>query len=144
MPYDSKLAARLTRRFKTQGVAFEAKAMIGGLCFMVDGKMCVGVSEDRLMVRLDPALYANALTKPGCRPMDFTGRPLKGFVFVTQQGLDTAKRLNDWLNLALKLHRPETTRSDGRRRIGCRQQQPSKGNMGNTTDRLHRLTDIAR
>jgi len=52
---------------------------MGGICFMVDGKMTVCASQDRLMVRWDPAGYEAALNRPGVAPMDFTGRPMKRF-----------------------------------------------------------------
>ena len=56
--------------------------MMGGLCYLVNDKMCVGVDKERLMVRLDPDYYVSALKRKGSRPIDFTGRPLKGYVFV--------------------------------------------------------------
>lgn len=104
MPYDQNLADRISRAFERKGVAFETKAMMGGLCFMVDGKMCVGVTDDRLMARIDPASEAAALAKPGCKPMDFTGRPMKGFVFVEPTGTRTSAMLDEWLALALEFN----------------------------------------
>lgn len=101
MAYDTALADRLTDLLTARKVAFESKAMMGGLCFMVDGKMCVGVTKERLMVRLDPAVEAAVLKKPGCKPMDFTGRPMKGFVFVLPEGCDAEAQLKYWLTLAL-------------------------------------------
>jgi len=67
---------------------------------MVNNKMCVGVEQERLMVRLDPAKYDEAMEKEGARPMDFTGRVMKGFVFVDIGALNTKKKLEYWLNLA--------------------------------------------
>ena len=100
MPYDEKLAERVRGALKAaRGV--EEKKMIGGLTFMVDGKMCVGVIKDDLMVRLDPAMYAAVLKRKGCREMTFTGRPLKGFVLVGPEGLGTKKDLGYWIDLAL-------------------------------------------
>ena len=101
MAHDSALADRLTDALTARRVAFETKAMMGGLCFMVDGKMCVGVEKARLMVRLDPAVEAEALKLPGCKPMDFTGRPMKGFVFVHPEGYESDDQLARWLDLAL-------------------------------------------
>ncbi len=60
---------------------------------MVDGKRCGGVEKDRLMVRLDPAVEAAALARPGCQPMDFTGRPMKGYVFVHPEGCESEAQL---------------------------------------------------
>ncbi|MBL7732601.1 MAG: TfoX/Sxy family protein, partial [Chitinophagaceae bacterium] len=82
MAYNEKLAA-MTRELIAQSEKdIEEKAMFGGLCFMVNGKMCVGVEKERLMVRLDPSVYEEAMEKEGCKPMDFTGRIMKGYVFV--------------------------------------------------------------
>ena len=86
MAYDEGLAERVREGFQSRGVLFEEKRMMGGLCFMVNDKMCVGVIDDRLMVRLDPAIEADALKRQGCVPMDFTGRPMRGFVFVEAEG----------------------------------------------------------
>lgn len=77
------------------------KAMFGGLCFMVNDKMCLGVEKERLMVRLDPARYEEVMEKQGCKPMDFTGKVMKGFVFVDADVLTTKKKLDYWVQLAL-------------------------------------------
>lgn len=86
---------------QSKEVGWEEKRMMGGLCFMVDGKMLVGVSEERLMVRLDPADYTQALTRAGAEPMDFTGRPMRGFVWVFDEGIRTPAALAGWLDEAL-------------------------------------------
>jgi TfoX/Sxy family transcriptional regulator of competence genes len=79
--------------------------MFGGLCFMVNDKMCVGVEQERLMVRLDPERCADALEMEGCVPMDFTGRPMKGFVFVDINALNTKAKLLYWIELALEFNK---------------------------------------
>ncbi|MDP3070142.1 MAG: TfoX/Sxy family protein [Opitutaceae bacterium] len=101
MAYDETLAARVAHHFDAKKVPHEAKRMMGGLCFMVRGKMCVGVESHRLMARIDPAEQAAAHARPGCTPMDFTGRPMRGFVFVDAAHLRTARQLGAWLDLAL-------------------------------------------
>jgi TfoX/Sxy family transcriptional regulator of competence genes len=101
MAYDEPLAERIRSSFRRKNVPFEEKRMMGGLCFMVDSKMCVGVEKNRLMVRIDPEAYDAALRKKGCVPMDFTGRPMRGFVFVNPTGLTTDDDLGGWLKLAL-------------------------------------------
>ena len=101
MAYDEKLAARVRQALAGQKKVQEKK-MMGGLTFMVNNKMCVGVLKDELMFRIDPAVYEEALTKKGCREMDFTGRPMKGFVFVNNEGFKTAKQLGYWVQLALE------------------------------------------
>ena len=68
---------------------------------MVDDKMCVGVVKDKLMARIDPEIYDEALTRPGCREMDFTGRKMKGFVFVEPEGTDLDEDLDRWVEMCL-------------------------------------------
>ncbi len=75
--------------------------MFGGLCFMVNNKMCVGVEQERMMVRLDPARYEEVMEMEGCHPMDFTGKSMKGFLFVDAAALTTQKKLSYWIGLAL-------------------------------------------
>ncbi len=88
MAYDELLADRMRLVLKEKNVVYEEKAMMGGLTFMVDGKMCVGIIRDNLMARIDPDIYDTALKRKGCREMDFTKRPMKGFVFVEPEGTD--------------------------------------------------------
>jgi TfoX/Sxy family transcriptional regulator of competence genes len=101
MAYDEHLAERISGTLKQKHVSFEAKNMMGGLCFLIDGKMAVGIVKDTLMARIDPGLYEKALTKKGCRPMDFTGKPMKGYVFVDPVGVDMDKDLEYWIQLTL-------------------------------------------
>jgi len=75
--------------------------MMGGLCFMVDDKMCVGIIKNNLMARVAPETYEQVLTLTGCHPMDFTGRPMKGFVFVTPDGVDLDEDLETWVQRCL-------------------------------------------
>lgn len=71
---------------------------------MVDDKMCVGVIQNELMARIDPAEYAQALKRAGCREMNFTGKPMKGFVFVDPDGTDADDDLDYWAELALEFN----------------------------------------
>lgn len=79
----------------------EEKHMFGGTCFMLNDKMCVGVVKDEMMCRIDPTLYEEALEKNGCREMVFTGKPMKGYVFVSEEGCDTQQKFNYWIDLCL-------------------------------------------
>ena len=72
---------------------------------MVDEKMCVAVSKDRLMLRLDPANYEEVMEKEGVKPMNFTGRVMTGYVYVDTEALNTKKKLEYWLNLALEYNK---------------------------------------
>ena len=105
MAYNEKLADMTRRLIAQTHRNVEEKAMFGGLCFMVNDKMCVGVEKDRLMVRLDPAIYDEVMEKEGCRPMDFSGKSMKGFVFVDADVLTTKKKLEYWVKLALEFNR---------------------------------------
>src|SRR5258708_2908414 len=101
MACDELLEQRIRRFFDGKQIKHEAKRMMGGLCFMVNGKMCVGVEKDRLMARIGPDAYEGALKRKACRQMDFTRRPMRGFVFVEIKGLTSEKALAFWLELAL-------------------------------------------
>ena len=102
MSYNESLTNRIREVFSLTHKNVEEKKMFGGLCFMVNDKMCVGVEQERLMVRLDPEKYDEVIQKEGCTPMDFTGKPMKGFVFVDVNVLRTKKQLEYWIKLALE------------------------------------------
>ncbi|MEP6713041.1 MAG: TfoX/Sxy family protein [Ferruginibacter sp.] len=105
MAYSEKLAGRTRELISLTHKNVEEKKMFGGLCFMVDEKMCVGVETNRLMVRIDPAKFDEAMEKEGCKPMDFTGKVMKGFVFVDIDALTTKKKLEYWIRLALEYNK---------------------------------------
>lgn len=105
MAFNEKLADRIREIIALTHKKVEEKAMFGGLCFMVNDKMCVGVEKERLMVRLDPAKYDEVMEKDGCKPMDFTGRIMKGYVFVGIDFLKTKKQLDFWVQLALEYNK---------------------------------------
>jgi len=100
MAYNEKLAERIRPLLKGKGKC-EEKKMMGGLTFMLNNKMCVGILKDELMVRLDPEKHDEALKKKGCRTMDFTKKPMKGFVFVDPTGTKSDKDLQQWVELAV-------------------------------------------
>ncbi len=96
MAYDEALAARIRSAFEGQpGVA--EKKMFGGVAFMVGGNMACGVTSDELMVRVGPDNYEDALSRPHARPMDFTGRPMRGMVYVTRRGFESDQDLAAWV-----------------------------------------------
>src|SRR6185503_20079428 len=101
MAYNEKLADGTREIIARTHKNVEEKKMFGGLCFMVNDKMCVGVEQERLMVRIDPAKSEEVMEKEGCKPMDFTGKVMKGYVFVEAEVLQTKKELEYWINLAL-------------------------------------------
>ena len=100
MAYDEELAARV-REILEESVPLSERKMFGGIAFMVHGNMCCGVTNDDLMLRLGPEVAEEALSDPNVRPMDFTGRPMKGYVFVSSDGTATEAELRRHLQSAL-------------------------------------------
>ncbi len=100
MAYDDGLAERLRDAFMGRTDVIEKK-MFGGIAFMVSGHMCCGVTGDDLMVRVGAEGLEDALLLPHAHPMDFTGRPMKGFVYVEPSGLDSDESLQAWVNRGL-------------------------------------------
>ena len=76
--------------------------MFGGLCFMVRGNMCCGIVKDELMVRVGPDQFGKALREPHARGMDFTGRPMKGMVYVGRRGFQSKAALEKWMQYGLR------------------------------------------
>jgi TfoX/Sxy family transcriptional regulator of competence genes len=101
MTFDETLANRVREMIHETHTNTEEKRMFGGLCFMVNNKMCVGVESGRLMVRFDPSLTDQLMEKEGVHPMDFTTKVMKGYAFVDIGVLRTKKQLAYWLGLAL-------------------------------------------
>ncbi|MBM4411305.1 MAG: TfoX/Sxy family protein [Chloroflexi bacterium] len=100
MAYDERLAERVRAVLGGRDDLREQK-MFGGVAFMVGDKMCVGVTNDDLMVRLGAGEQKDALKRPHVRPMDFTGRPMKGFIFVGAEGVKTKRQVQTWVDRAL-------------------------------------------
>lgn len=101
MAYDEKLAERLSKAFRRRKGAAEKK-MFGGIAYMVDGHMCCGVIKDMLVVRVGPGAYEKALEEKHTRPMDFTGRPMKGYVYVEAKGIKSDENLKSWIERGIK------------------------------------------
>ena len=101
MAYDQHLESRIKQYFEEQHLPVKTMKMMGGLCFMLNDKMCVGIIKDRLMVRVDPEHYDQLLLLPGVWSMDFTGKEMKGFIFVDADALDKDVELAHWVNLAI-------------------------------------------
>lgn len=100
MSYDETLAARIRAALaKRRGVS--EKKMFGGLCFMVDGKMCCGLTSTDFMGRTGKAAFPAAVARPHARPMDFTGRPSTSMVYVARDGLKTEAMLGKWIEVGL-------------------------------------------
>jgi TfoX/Sxy family transcriptional regulator of competence genes len=96
MPFNERLATRV-RDVLAQECPAKERRMFGGLAFMVHGHMCCGIVGEVLVVRVGSDLYEQALSQPHARPMDFTGRSMKGLVFVDRPGYRTTKSLREWV-----------------------------------------------
>ena len=99
MAFDEGLAERV-RECTEHEFGVSEKKMFGGLCFLVNGNMYCGVLKSELMVRVGPAAYEEALSGavgPGARKMDFTGRPMKGMVFIGEEGVIEDEHLSTWV-----------------------------------------------
>jgi len=100
MAYDEGLAQRI-REAVAERADIAEKKMFGGLCFLVSGSMCFGILGDELMVRVGPEAHAKSLARPHAREMDFTGRAMKGMVYVDTDGFESDADLADWLGRGL-------------------------------------------
>ena len=107
MAYDTYLAERIRQVFSDQRCTVHEKKMMGGLCFMLNDKMCCGIhfskkkETDLLMVRIGEEIAQKVSSREGCLPMDFTGRPMKGYIFVEPSGYDLDEDLNFWIDLCI-------------------------------------------
>jgi hypothetical protein len=107
MAFNEELAKRIENVFNKKNIRVESKKFMGGYCFFLNEKMCVGLdidkktNKDRLMSRIGIDAMENSLKKRGCRPMDITGRPMKGFVFVDPEGYESDEDLSYWIQLAV-------------------------------------------
>lgn len=104
MAYSEQLAERIRKRLAHLS-KLEEKEMMGGLSFLYNGKMCVGIIKDEMMCRIDPELNEEVLEKNGCRAMDFTGKPMKGWVMIDEYGMNSQKDFDYWINLALDFNK---------------------------------------
>ncbi|MBS1518622.1 MAG: TfoX/Sxy family protein [Bacteroidetes bacterium] len=102
MAFNEITARRIGDLLMKKGIVFEEKKMFGGIAYMINGKMAAGVTKDDLMVRIKESEYAKALSDPSAREMDFTGKPLKGFLYVSSSGIKTEKALEKWLNYGIE------------------------------------------
>lgn len=110
MAFNENTVQRIREFFQQKNASFYEKKMFSGVCFMVDDKMCCGThidkesGEDFLLCRIGDGIYLKALEMENVIPMEFTGKAMKGYVFVTESGHRSAKDLNYWLELCLEFN----------------------------------------
>ncbi len=111
MAYDEHLGDRIRQILASKKVSFDEKKMMGGLIFMIHEKMCCGIHIDKkfgdslLMVKIGIEAYETEIKKDICLPMDFTGRPMKGYIFITPSGFDMETDLEYWIDKSLEFNR---------------------------------------
>ena len=101
MAYDIYLEERINKLLSDKCVNYETKKMMGGLCYMINDKMCIGIVKNELMARVNPEDSESLMHLKGARPMDFTNRPMKGFIFVGTNGIDFEDDLEFWVQQCL-------------------------------------------
>lgn len=101
MAYDEYLQERIDRILSEKNIPHEAKKMMGGLCYMVDDKMCFGIVKNDFMARVGIEQYATLIEKEDARPMDFTKRPMNGYLYVAPEGVDREEDLEFWIQKCL-------------------------------------------
>ena len=101
MPYSESLAQRIRWQLTERGDVVEKK-MFGGICFMLDGNICVGVSGDSLIARVGPGRYKTDLQKEFVGEFGATGRPMTGWVLIDPEGVDEDRQLRQWIQRALE------------------------------------------
>ncbi len=129
MSYDEQFADRVRAALADRDAVAEKK-MFGGLCFMVNGHMCCGLTATDFMVRVGPDAYDDALSQPHARPMDFTGRPLVGMVYVAPAGTRTSAALAKWVKRGVQFASnlpPKTKARKKKRAVPPRLQRRLRG-----------------
>lgn len=104
MAFDEKLNNRIREKLMHLPNVVE-KYMFGGVCYMVNDKMCVGIIKDAMMCRIDPNIYEQALEKPGCEIMQFTGKPMKGYVLINDEGMRNEADFDYWIQQCLDFNK---------------------------------------
>lgn len=111
MAYDEHLGDRIEMVLKSKNANFYSKKMMGGLIFMINQKMSCGIHIDKkygdslLMAKISEDAYKTEIEKEVCLPMDFTGRPMKGYIFVTPEGFDMETDLEYWIDKVLAFNK---------------------------------------
>ena len=104
MAFNEYLQERIEIILNEKIIVFDARKMMGGLCYMVDDKMCLGIVRDDLMARVGVEAYLSLVKRKGARPMDFTKRPMKGYIFVSPDGVDFDGDLEFWIEKCLEFN----------------------------------------
>lgn len=110
MAYDEMLASRIREGLFNLNADFSEKKMFSGICFMVDDKMCCGTHIDKsngeslLLCRVSEEVAGASMELPHVLPMNFTGKPMKGYIYIAEAGIESQKELAKWLQLCLEFN----------------------------------------
>lgn len=102
MAYNEELSLRIQKRLLDLNIDFYEKKMFGGNAFMINDKMCIGIIKEELMLRVLDGEYESLLEKNHVRPMNFTGKSMKGFLYIEEEGLKKESELNQWIDFGLE------------------------------------------
>ena len=113
MAYDEALAQRIQKITATKK-SFTEKKMFGGLCFLYKGNMCCGIVDNKLMLRIGKDAYENCLKEVYTQEMTFTGKPMKGMIYVLPKGFSDSRQLKKWIEKALLFVKTLPDKSSGK------------------------------
>ncbi len=102
MAYNEELSLRVQKRLFDLNIDFYEKKMFGGNAFMINDKMCIGIMKEELMLRVLDSEYESLLEKNYVRPMNFTGKTMKGFLYIEDEGVRKETDLSQWINYGLE------------------------------------------
>jgi TfoX/Sxy family transcriptional regulator of competence genes len=131
MPYNELLAARI-REALSHLPKVEEKFMFRGVCFMVNGKMCVCVGHDEMMCRVAPDVFEEGVERPGSRAMMRNGKAIKGYVFVGEEGWKAKKDFDYWIKQCLEFNREAKATKKPTTKVLAKKKSTSKGRKTNS------------
>ncbi|MCC6818365.1 MAG: TfoX/Sxy family protein [Bacteroidia bacterium] len=102
MAYNEELAERISKLLKHLEINYEEKKMFGGIAFMINEKMCIGLAKNQLMLRVMDNKYEELVQMDGAKEMDFTGRSLKGFIYVDPDAIIKDIDLKQWIDYGIE------------------------------------------
>lgn len=108
MAYNETTADRIRQALAGTKKLVEKK-MFGGIAFMINNKMCIGVDKDDIMIRCTPEMNDELLSKKGIRPFDLTGKPMKGWLLVSPEGTKSKKEFDSWIQIAIESNKKVTS-----------------------------------
>lgn len=100
MAYNENTANRIAEKLLSRQISFTEKKMFGGIAFMIEEKMCIGVTKEQIMLRVMDEKYPQVMEMHHTLPMQFTGKTMKGFVFIEPEGFDSDVDLDKWIDYA--------------------------------------------